>query len=189
MANAGIAVKVLLVVALIVVVGVASEEEESVPRTPNPHPAGGVTLVPSPTSSTNIPDGGLTECAGTAVVTESAPWGDQGGVTLQLYYADSNGGRTCAMATRTGTAREHRGELTVTLQLHNYDGRRWPRYAIHRHSGMEPRSAGIYLDETNGRCVRAEARFDPDRGRAVTLGTGKIGCGRREPVASSPTPP
>lgn len=188
MAKAGIAVKVLLVVAFIVVIGAASEEE-SVPRTPNPHPAGGITLVPSPTSSTNIPGGTLTECPGAVVATKSAPWGEQGGITLRLYYADSNGGRTCAMVTKTGTAREQRGELTVALQLHNYDGRRWPRYATHRHSGMDPRSAGIYLDETNGRCVRAEARFDPDRGRAVTLGTGKIGCGRREPVQSSPTPP
>jgi hypothetical protein len=188
MAKAGIAVKVLLVVAVLVVIAAASEEE-SVPRTPNPHPAGGITLVPSPSSSTNVPGGGLPECAGAVVATESAAVGEQGGVTLQLYYTDENGGRTCAMVTKTGAAREQRGRLTVSLQLHNYDGRRWPRYATHRHRGTEPRSVGVYLDETNGRCVRAEARFDPDRGRAATVSTGKIGCGRREPATSSPTPP
>ena len=188
MASAGTAIKVLLVVAFIAIIGAASEEE-SVPRTPNLHPVDGVALVPSPSSSTNIPGGGLADCTGTVVATESTPLGEDGGVTLQIYYADSNGGRTCAMVTKAGSARERRGELTVTLQLHNYDGRRWPRYATHRHRGMEPRSAGIYLDETNGRCVRAEARFDPDRGRQVILSTGKIGCGRRAPVAGSPTPP
>jgi len=188
MANAGIAVKVLLVVAFIVVIAAASEEE-SVPRTPNLHPVGGVTLTPSPSSSTNVPGGGLAECPGTVVATESVAVGEQGGVALRLYYADRDGGRTCAMVTKTGAAREQRGELTVSLQLHNYDGRRWPRYATHRHRGMEPRSVGIYLDETNGRCVRAEARFDPDRGRAVALSTGKVGCDRREPATSSPTPP
>jgi hypothetical protein len=188
MANAGTAVKVLLVVAFLAIIG-ATSEEESVPRTPNLHPVDGVTFAPSPSYSTNIPGGGLADCAGTVVATESAPLGADGAVTLQVHYADSNDGRTCAMVTKTGTARNRRGELTVTLQLHNYDGRRWPRYATHLHKGTDPRSAGIYLDESNGRCVRAEARFDPDRGRAVTLSTGKIGCDRRAPVASSPTPP
>src|SRR5215213_2649441 len=175
MANAGTAVKVLLVVAFFMIIA-ARSDEESVPRTPNLHPVDGTTLVPSPRSSTNIPGGGLAYCTGTVVATESAPLGGVGGVTLQIYYADSNGGRTCAMVTKTGTARDQRGELTVTLQLHNYDGRRWPRYANHDHRGTDPRSAGVYLDETNGRCVRAKARFDPDRGRAVTLSTGKIRC-------------
>jgi hypothetical protein len=188
MASAGTAVKVLLVVAVIAIIGAASEED-SVPRTSNEHPVGGVTFAPSPSSSTNVPGGGLTACAGTVVATESAPLGEQGGLTLRVYYADTEGGRTCAMVTKSGTAREQRGELTVTLQLHNYDGRRWPRYATHRHSGTDPRSVGIYLDGTNGRCVRGEARFDPDRGRAVTLSTGKIGCDRRAPAAGSPTPP
>jgi hypothetical protein len=164
-------------------------DEESAQRTPNLHPVDGITLVPTPSSSTNIPGGGLADCAGTVVATESAPLGEHGGVALQVYYADSNGGRTCAIATRTGTARDQRGELSVTLQLHSYDGRRWPRYATHDHRGMDPRSAGVYLDETNGRCVRGEARFDPDRGRAVTLTTGKIGCDRRPLVAISPNPP
>src|SRR5215212_5620573 len=175
MANAGNAVKVLLVVAFVVIIAGRSDEE-SMSRTPNLHPVDGATPVPSPRSSTNIPGGGLGYCTGTVVATESAPLGERGGVTLQVYYADSNGGRTCTMVTKTGTARDRRGELSVTLQLHNYDGRRWPRYATHDHRGTDPRSVGVYLDETNGRCVRAQARFDPDRGRAVTLTTGKIGC-------------
>ena len=184
MANAGTVLKVLLVVAFIAIIAAASEEE-SVPRTPNLHPVDGTTLVPSPRSSTNIPGGGLVDCAGTVVATESARLGERGAVTLQVYSADSNGGRTCAMVTKTGTARDRRGELSVTLQLHNYDGRRWPRYATHDHRGTDPRSVGVYLDETNGRCVRGEARFDPDRGRAVTLSTGKIGCPWSAPATES----
>jgi len=188
MAGAGSAVKVLLVVAFVVIVG-AAQQEESVPRTPNLHPVDGVTLVPSPTTSTNIPGGGLPACAGQIVASESVPVGEHGGLTLLVYYADTNGRRTCAMVSQTGSARDLRGRLTATLQLHNYDGRRWPRYATHHHRGTDPRSAGIYLDDTNGRCVRVEARFDPDRGRAVTLATGKIGCGRRALTPVSPTPP
>ena len=188
MASAGTAVKVLLVVAVVVMIGAASEEE-SVPRTPNLHPVGGVTLVPSPTTSTNIPGGGLAACAGQIVGTESAPVGEHGGLSLKVYYVGTNGGRTCAVVTKTGAALGQRGELTITLQLHNYDGRRWPRYATQSHQGMDPRSAGIYLDETNGRCVRVRARFDPDRGRAVNLATGKIGCGRRTLISGSSTPP
>ena len=184
MASTGTAVKVLLVVALIAIITAASDEE-SVPRTPNRHPVGGVALVPSPTSSTNVPGGGLADCSGPVVTTASAPLGEHGGVTLQVHYADSNGGRTCAILTKTGTARDQRGELTVTLQLHNYDGRRWPRYATFHHRGTDPRSVGIYLDQTNRRCVRAEARFDPDRGRAITLSTGKIGCPWSAPATES----
>ena len=185
MASAGVAVKALLVVAIVLFVAVAGQEEESVPRTPNLHPSRGVTLVPSPSSSTNIPGGALAACPGTLVATETAAVGERGGLTLQVFQSDGDGGRTCAMVTKTGTAREQRGELTVTLQLHNYDGQRWPRYAVHRHRGMAVRSAGIYLDDTTSRCVRAWARFDPDRGRAVTLTSGKIGCRWSAPDAES----
>ena len=188
MASAGTAVKVLLVVALVAMAG-AAQQEESMPRTPNLHPIGGVTLVPSPSTSTNIPGGGLTACAGQLVATESAPVGEHGGLTLTVYYADTDGGRTCALVTKTGSARAVRGKLTATLQLHNYDGRRWPRYATHHHHGTDPRSAGVYLDDTKGRCVRAQARFDPERGRTVTLATGKIGCDPWAAVPASPTPP
>jgi hypothetical protein len=183
MAN-GVALKALLVVAILVVVGTA-DDEGTVPRTPNPHPRSGVAVVPSPTSSTNIPSGGLTSCAGQVAATESAPVGEDGGLALQVFFDEANGGRSCAMVTKTGSAQDERGELTVTLQRHNYDGQRWPRYAVHRHSGTDPRSAAIYLDETNDLCVRAEARFDPDSGRPVTLTTGKIGCRWSPPVADS----
>jgi hypothetical protein len=176
MASAGTAVKALLVVAIVMFVAVAGQEEESVPRTPNRHPSRGETLVPSPSSSTNIPGGALSTCPGTLVDTETTAVGERGGLTLQVFQSDDDGGRTCAMVTKTGTARERRGELTVTLQLHNYDGQRWPRYAVHRHHGPEVRSAGIYLDDMSSRCLRAWARFDPDRGRAVKLTSGKVGC-------------
>ena len=184
MAKAGTVVTVLLVVAIVVTLG-GAQDDGTVPRTPNEHPVGGVRLTPSPTTSTNIPGGGLAGCAGEVVATESVPVGADGGVNLQVYHADTNGGRSCAMVTKTGTARDTRGELTVTLQLHNYDGRRWPRYTIFRHRGAAPRSDGVYLDQTNGRCVRARARFDPDRGPAVTLASGKVGCGRSTPDPES----
>ena len=183
MASTRIAVKALLVVAVVLFVAVAGQDEEPVPRTPNLHPSRGVTLVPSPSSSTNIPEGALAACPGTLVATETATMGERGGLTLQVFRSD--GGRSCAMVTKTGTAREQRGELTITLQLHNYDGQQWPRYAVHRHRGLDVRSAGIYLDDTASRCVRAWARFDPDRGRAVTLTTGKIGCRSSAPAAES----
>ena len=174
MAKASTAVTVLLVLVVVAVIG-NSQDEGTVPRTPNTHPIGGVRLTPSPTTSTNVP-GGLAGCAGEVVAAESVPVGADGGVSLQVYYTDTDGGRTCAVVTKTGTARDRPGELTVTLRLHNYDGRRWPRYAVFHHRGAAPRSDGIYLDRTNGRCVRARARFDPRRGRAVTLATGKVGC-------------
>jgi hypothetical protein len=184
MAKAGTIVAVLLVVAIVVTLG-GAQNEGTVSRTPNQHPVGGVRLTPSPTTSTNVPSGGLAGCAGEVVATDSIPVGADGGVKLQVYYADTNGGRSCAMVTKTGTARDSWGELDVTLQLHNYDGRRWPRYASFRHRGGAARSEGIYLDRTNGRCVRARARFDPDRGRAVTLASGKVGCGRSAPDPDS----
>ena len=175
MAKAGTVVTVLLVVAVVALVG-GTQDEGTVPRTPNPYPTGPVVLTPSPTTSTNIPGGGLAGCPGAVVATESGPVGADGGLDLRVYYTDTDGGRTCATATKTGTARDRFGVLTVTLQLHSYDGRRWPRYATFRHRGGSDRSDAIYLDQTNGRCVRAEARFDPARGRAVTLRSGKIGC-------------
>src|SRR5918998_1314326 len=157
MAKAGTVVTVLLVVAVVAMIG-GTQNEGTVPRTMNEHPVGEVALTPSPKTSTNIPGGGLAGCAGEVVATESVPVGADGGVDLQVYYADIDGG------------------LTVTLQLHSYDGRRWPRYATFRHRGGSARSDAVYLDGTSGRCVRARARFDPDRGRAVTLATGKVGC-------------
>jgi hypothetical protein len=188
MAKAGAGVKALLVVAVLVVVA-AGQEEESVPRTPNLHPSRDVVLEPSPTSSTNVPGGALAACPGELVATETAAVGERGGLTLQVFHSDRDRGRSCAVVTKTGAARDRRGELTVTLQLHNYDGQRWPRYAVHRHQGRAARSEAIYLDDTNSRCIRASARFDPHRGRAVTLTAGKLGCRWGSPLSRSRTPP
>lgn len=185
MANVGVAVKALVVVVAAVLIAAAGQEQEPMPRTPNLHPSRGVSLEPSPRSSTNIPGGALDACPGELVATESAAVDEDGRLTLQVFRSDSDGGRTCAMATKTGTAREQRGELTIRLQLHNYDGQRWPRYAVHQHHGMAIRSPGIYLDDTRSRCVRTWARFDPDRGRAVTLSSGKIGCRWSAPTTDS----
>jgi hypothetical protein len=154
-----------------------------------PAPGRRATLVPSPWSSTNIPGGGLAYCTGTVVGTESAPLGERGGVALQVSYADSNGGRTCAMVTKTGTARDRRGELSVTLHLHNYDGRRWPRHNTHDTVGL---TTGRWASTSTRRAAAAYAeRLGSTRigDGAVTLTTGKVGCDRRGLVAGSRTPP
>ena len=122
------------------------------------------------------------------VATESVPVGADGGVDLQVYYADTDGGRSCAVVDQDRFGPRPVGGAHVTLQLHNYDGRRWPRYATFRHRGGSARSDAIYLDQTSGRCVRAWARFDPDRGRAVTLTTGKVGCRWSAVPIRSPAP-
>ena len=87
MANVGVAVKALVVVALAVVIAAAGQEQEPAPRTSNLHPSRGVSIVPSPTSSTNIPGGTLDACPGALVATETAAVGEHGGLTLQVFQS------------------------------------------------------------------------------------------------------
>jgi hypothetical protein len=126
------------------------------------------------TQSTNIPNGTLLACAGERISTDTVDAGG-GALTLEVFYAPVNGGRNCAIVTKTGSATQRAGQLVTTLQFHNYDGRKWPRYAISRGNGN--RSGAVYIDDTNDRCVRAWARFLPeDGGRAVTVNSGRVGC-------------
>ena len=168
--------QVLIVGAIVAVV--AAVPNESVPPAPltGPQPGDGGWPALRPGSSTNIPGGPLTGCSGRSIATETAAAGERGGLTLQVFRSGADGGRTCATVTKTGTAYSRRGELRVTLQLHSYDGRRWPRYAVQQLDPTAARSDAVYLDGTDGRCVRASARFDPDDGPATTITTGKLGC-------------
>jgi hypothetical protein len=149
----------------------------STPTTPPvTEPRVTTTIVPPTTpQSTNIPGGTLFMCSGDLVSTDSAPLGT-GTLTLQVYYSPVNGGRNCAVATRTGTA-SLRGQMYTTLRYDSYDGRRWPRYAYHRSTASSARSGGVYLDDTDGRCVRARVEFVPTNGGSSTVvSSGRVGC-------------
>ena len=125
-------------------------------------------------SSTNIPSGTLLTCGGELISTDTVDAGG-GALTLEVFYSPVNGGRNCAIATKTGSAAQRDGQLVTTLQFHSYDGRKWPRYAIHRTTAN--RSQAVYIDNTNDRCVRAWSRFLPeDGGRSTTVTSGRVGC-------------
>jgi hypothetical protein len=145
-------------------------------RSATPPPVTTTTGPPNTTSSTtNIPGGTLFTCSGDLISTDSAPLGT-GTLTLQVYYSPVNGGRNCAVATRTGTA-SLRGQMYTTLRFNSYDGRNWPRFAYHRSSTLSGRSGGVYLDDTEGRCVRARVAFVPTAGGGETiLNSGRVGC-------------
>jgi hypothetical protein len=128
------------------------------------------------TQSTNIPSGTLFSCGGELISTDTVDAGG-GAMTLQVYYSSVNGGRNCAIVSKTGTAVQRPGQLVITLQFHSYDGRKWPRYAIARSVPNASRTGGVYLDNTDNKCVRAWARFLPGGGgKTVTVTSGKVGC-------------
>lgn len=165
--------RVLLVVAVVVMIATAQDDEAPPTSIAGLPPTEGGSLAPSPESSTNIPGGPLAACPGRVIFTQAVAAGERGQLTLQVFFTEDHGGRSCATATKTGTARQRSGELTLTLQLHNYDGRRWPRYAVQVAEPTATRSDAVYLDDTAGRCVRAWARFDPGDGPPATVSSGK----------------
>ena len=133
------------------------------------------TVPSASTQSTNIPDGTLWACGGELIDTNTVDAGG-GALTLQTYYSPVNGGRNCAVVTKTGTLVHRPGRLVITLQFHSYDGRKWPRYAIARSTPNARRVGGVYLDKTDNKCVRAWARFLPEDGPTATVRSGKVGC-------------
>ncbi len=134
-------------------------------------------LTGASTQSTNIPNGTLLSCGGKLISTDTANLGG-GAMTLEVFYSPVNGGRNCAVVTKTGTAVNRPGQLVITLQFNSYDGRKWPRYAIARSTPNATRVGGVYIDNTDDKCVRAWARFLPaGGGRTVTVRSGKVGCG------------
>jgi hypothetical protein len=132
------------------------------------------TTTPASAQSTNIPSGTLLTCGGELISTDTVDAGG-GALTLEVFYASVNGGRNCAIVTKTGSAAQRPGQVVITLQFHSYDGRKWPRYAIHRTNAN--RAGPVYIDNTDNKCVRAWARFLPEGGgRSVTVTSGKVGC-------------
>lgn len=128
------------------------------------------------TQSSNIPGGTLFACSGQLISTDTTDAGG-GALTLQVYYSPVDGGRNCAVVTKTGTVVRRPGQLVTTLQFHSYDGRKWPRYAIARSTANASALGGVYIDKTDNKCVRAWSRFMPNGGgRPVTVTSGKVGC-------------
>jgi hypothetical protein len=169
-----------VVVTLAVITAIASGASGGAVPTTSSNPGGSTPTTtsgvsPASTTSTNIPSGTLLACTGERISTDTVDAGG-GALTLEVFYAPVNGGRNCAVVTKTGSATQRAGQLVITLQFHSYDGRKWPRYAIAR--GNRNRSGAVYIDNTDDQCVRAWARFLPeDGGRAVTVNSGRVGCG------------
>jgi hypothetical protein len=167
-----------VVISLAVITAIASGASGGTVPTTTTNPGTNRTntsaVFPASAQSTNIPSGTLLTCGGELISTDTVDAGG-GALTLEVFYSPVNGGRNCAIATKTGSAVQRRGQLVTTLQFHSYDGRKWPRYAIARSNGN--RSGAVYLDNTDDRCVRAWARFLPeDGGRSATVTSGRVGC-------------
>ena len=168
---------VLTLVAVVAIASAAGGEPAAAPSvevTPRPT---STTISPASATraSTNIPTGTLFTCTGTVISTDSVALGS-GSLTIQVYYSPTNGGRNCALATRSGPVGQ-RGQLTTSLKFDSYDGRRWPRYAEHRSAAYATRSGAVYLDATDDKCVRGRAKFTPEGGGSpVTVSSGAVGC-------------
>jgi hypothetical protein len=144
--------------------------------TPANPPTVTTTGPPSSTqSTTNIPGGTLFMCNGDLISTDSVAVGS-GTMTLRVYYSTVNGGRNCAIATRTGAA-SLPGQMYTTLRFDDYDGDRWPNFAYHRSTPNAGSSGGVYLDDTDGACVRARVAFRPSSGGSQTvINSGRVSC-------------
>ena len=154
--------------------GVTTPPSTTTPATPPP-----VTTTGTPNSTTqattNIPGGTLFMCSGELISTDSVAVGS-GTMTLRVYYAPVNGGRNCAIATRTGAA-SLPGQMYTTLRFDDYDGDRWPNFAYHRSTTSAGSSGGVYLDDTDGACVRARVAFRPSSGGSQTvINSGRVSC-------------
>jgi len=127
--------------------------------------------------SSNIPGGPLFACTGTVISDRSAGSGSSA-VNLKVYYSPTAGGRNCAVVTKVGSGSRRSGQLVVSLRFADYTGKKWPDFAEHRSTASATRSGSVYLTDTDGRCVRAQARFVPaDGGRPVEVSSGRTGCG------------
>jgi hypothetical protein len=169
----------VVIVAVLVVAVVSAAKDTPVPVSssttlaPTPTPTASRSATVRTTAGTNIPGGALTSCRGTVIANDSAPSG-RGSLDLTVTYSAAHGGRNCAIAANLGLGA---GRLTIQLRFDGYSGRRWPSFAQHRGPVDATRSGAVYLDRTDHRCVRADARFTPaDGGRAVVVSSGPIGC-------------
>ena len=170
----GVMLAIVAVVAIASAAGTEPAAAPSVEVTPT-RPATTISPASGTRSTTNIPTGTLFMCTGTVISTDSVALGS-GSLTLQVYYSPINGGRNCAVATRSGPVGQ-RGQMMTTLKFNSYDGRRWPRYAEHRSPPYATRSGSVYLDDTDDKCVRARVKFTPEGGGTpVTVSSGAVGC-------------
>ena len=141
--------------------GVTTPPSTTTPATPPP-----VTTTGTPNSTTqattNIPGGTLFMCSGELISTDSVAVGS-GTMTLRVYYAPVNGGRNCAVATRTGAA-SLPGQMYTTLRFDDYDGDRWPNFRLPS-KYHERGQLGWGLSRRHRRRVRACAGGVPSQQR------------------------
>ena len=134
----------------------------------------------APTSATdkyqsNIPGGPLDSCPG-KIVANKSDTSANGSVNVKVYYSEEND-RNCVVATRYGWANKTQGRLTTSLHFSDYDGNRWPEYAVASSQPHTTQIGGVYMDDTYNRCVRASATYEPFTGMdKVAVSTGDVGC-------------
>lgn len=128
-------------------------------------------------SSTNIPGGPLFACTGEVIANQTAGRG-RSALNVKVYYSPTAGGRNCAVATKVDTKNARRGQVRITLRFAESKSTSWPKLAEHRSGASASRSGSVYLDDTDNKCVTAQARLIPaDGGKAVTVSSGRTGCG------------
>jgi hypothetical protein len=188
MANKGDDSWVGLVVGLVIAVALVSAVNDNPltgaaqPEARAPTPTVARTTVARPTSVTpvreltNVPGGPLFSCPG-AVISEKSAARGASAVNLKVFYSASGGGRNCAVATKVGAAARRSGPILITLRFADSSAKTWPKVAEHRSIAAATRSGAVYLDDTDGKCIRAQARFTPDDGgKALTVSSGRTGC-------------
>jgi hypothetical protein len=150
----------------------------STARTTTPNPTY-TTTTPTDTSTdrseTNIPGGPLESCPG-KIIANKTDSSSSGSVNIKVYYSE-NSDRNCAVGTRFGWPSRTQGQLTVRMRFSDYDGNRWPEYAVASSQPHTTQVGGVYLDDTYNRCVTASTTFDPFTGMdKVSVSTGAVGC-------------
>jgi hypothetical protein len=145
------------------------------PTTPSPTYTTAPTDTSTDRSETNIPGGPLDSCPGKIIANKTDSTGN-GSVNIKVYYSE-NSDRNCAVGTRFGWPSRTQGRLTVKMRFSDYDGNRWPEYAIVSSQPHTTQVGGVYLDDTYNRCVTASTAFDPFTGMdKISVSTGAIGC-------------
>lgn len=127
-------------------------------------------------STTNIPGGPFAGCPGW-VIGRGTGGHDVEAVTLKVYYSPAAGGRNCAIAIKGGGYVGSNSSLAVSLSFTSYSGTSWPSYAYHSTNRPASRTGGVYLNDTNQRCVNASAIYRPSPGSTPRIvHMRKIGC-------------
>lgn len=169
----------LVLVAVVAVVASVNGEPLTMPTSGSTPSSTRVTTSsarPAARSSTNIPGGTLFACTGDVIANKTAGRGSSA-LNVKVYYNPDAGGRNCAVATKVDTTNARRGQVRITLRFADSASTSWPKFAEHRSGASASRSGSVYLDDTDDKCVSAQARFIPaDGGKAVTVSSGRTGC-------------